>query len=256
MHRVRFHDSEGELRTGEWVVEDGEGYISANAGAGRLAFPDDTFSPEEVEVLAPAEPSKIVCIGLNYEDHAEEQNADLPERPMLFLKGPNTVAHHNQTVELLPDKERIDHEAELGVVIGTQCRNVSRENAMDVVGGFTCVNDISNRDDQQIEQNWVRGKAFDGAAPMGPVLATPEEVPDDATIELRVNGETRQQSSRTNLIFSIPELIEEITTYLTLEPGDVIATGTPAGVAPLEDGDEVEIEIEGIGTLSHSVSIP
>ncbi|HET7324916.1 MAG TPA: fumarylacetoacetate hydrolase family protein [Halococcus sp.] len=257
MHRVRFRDPDGEFRTGEWVVEDGDTYISANAGpTGRIAFPDDTFSPEEVDVLAPTEPSKIVCVGLNYQDHAEEQNADLPERPMLFLKGPNTVAHHNQTVELLPGKERIDHEAELGVVIGTECRNVSRDDAMDVVGGFTCVDDISNRDDQSIEQNWVRGKAFDNAAPMGPVLATPDEVPDDATVELRVNGETRQQSSRDNLIFSIPELIEEITTYMTLEPGDVIATGTPAGVSPLADGDTVEIEIEGIGTLSHSVSIP
>jgi 2-keto-4-pentenoate hydratase/2-oxohepta-3-ene-1,7-dioic acid hydratase in catechol pathway len=256
VHRVRFRDPDGELRTGEWVAENGDKHISANAGAGRVAFPDDTFTPDEVDVLAPADPSKIVCIGLNYQDHAEEQNSDIPERPMLFLKGPNTVAHHNQTVELLPDKERIEYEAELGVVIGTECRNVSKENAMDVVGGFTCVNDISNRDDQRVEQNWVRGKAFDGAAPMGPVLATPDEVPDDAAIELRVNGETRQHSSRDEFIFSIPELIEEITAYMTLEPDDVISTGTPAGVGALSDGDTVEVEIEGVGTLSHSVTIP
>ena len=256
MHRVRFRDPEGELRTGEWVSE-GEGHISAKAGpTGRVAFPDDTYSPEEVEVLAPADPTKIVCVGLNYEDHAEEQGSEIPDRPMLFLKGPNTVASHGQTVELLPDKERIDYEAELGVVVGKQCRNVSEEEAMDVVAGFTCVNDISNRDDQSIEQNWVRGKAFDGAAPMGPVHATPEEVPDDAAIELRVNGETRQESSRDMFIFPIPELIAEITSYMTLEVGDVISTGTPAGVGPLEDGDVVEIEIEGIGTLTHSVMIP
>ena len=254
MHRVRFRDPDGEVRTGEWIEEDEQ--ISANAGAGRVAFPDETFSPEEVCVLAPADPSKIVCIGLNYEDHAEEQESDIPERPMLFLKGPNTVASHNQTVELLPGKERIDYEAELGVIIGTECRNVAQNEAMDVVAGFTCVNDISNRDDQSIEQNWIRGKAFDGAAPMGPVLATPDELPADASIELRVNGETRQQSTRDNLIFSIPELIEEITSYMTLEPGDVIVTGTPAGVGPLADGDSVDIEIEGIGTLSHSVTIP
>jgi 2-keto-4-pentenoate hydratase/2-oxohepta-3-ene-1,7-dioic acid hydratase in catechol pathway len=251
MHRVRFRDPDGEVRSGEWVVENGDSHITvATEGSA------DTVSPEAVDILAPAEPTKIVCIGLNYEDHAEEQNSDIPERPMLFLKGPNTVAHHNQTVELLSGKERIDYEAELGVVIDTACRNVESENAMDVVAGFTCVNDISNRDDQSIEQNWVRGKAFDGAAPMGPVLATPDEVPDDATVELRVNGETRQQSNRNNLLFSIPELIEEITAYMTLEPGDVIATGTPAGVGPLSDGDTVEIEIEGIGTLSHSVRIP
>lgn len=253
MHRIRFRTPDGEIRTGEWV----EDYVTANAGPyGRIAIPDESFPPEDIEILAPTDPSKIVCIGLNYEDHAEEQNSDVPERPMLFLKGPNAVAHHGQTIELLPDKERIDHEAELGVVIGTECRNVRPEAAMDVVAGFTCVNDISNRDDQRREQNWVRGKAFDGAAPMGPVLATPDEVPDDATIELRVNGELRQQSTRENLLFSIPELIAEITAYLTLEPGDVIATGTPAGVGPLVDGDMVEVEIEGIGTLSHSVRTP
>src|SRR5699024_511056 len=126
----------------------------------------------------------------------------------------------------------------------------------DVVRGFTCVDDISNRDDQRAEQNWVRGKAFDDAAPMGPLLASPDEVPDDATIELRVNGERRQHSSREEFIFSIPELVAEITTYMTLEPGDVISTGTPAGVGPLADGDQVAVEIEGIGTLSHSVTIP
>jgi 2-keto-4-pentenoate hydratase/2-oxohepta-3-ene-1,7-dioic acid hydratase in catechol pathway len=255
MHRVRFRDPDGEVRIGDWNAD--ENRITANAGpTGRVAFPDETFSPEDVDVLAPTEPSKIVCVGLNYADHAEEQDSKIPERPMLFLKGPNTVASHNQTVELLPGKERIDHEAELGVVINTACRNVAEADAMDVVGGFTCVDDISNRDDQSIEQNWVRGKAFDGAAPMGPLLASPDEVPEDATIELRVNGERRQHSARDQFIFSIPELIAEITAYMTLEPGDVIATGTPAGVGPLSDGDRVAIDIEGIGTLAHSVTIP
>ncbi|WP_049899852.1 fumarylacetoacetate hydrolase family protein [Halococcus agarilyticus] len=255
MHRVRFRDPDGELRTGEWLAD--EATISANAGStGRVAFSEDTFAPEEVDVLAPAEPTKIVCVGLNYEDHAAEQGKELPDRPLLFLKGPNTVASHEQTVELLAGKERIEYEAELGVVIGRKCRHVDQGDAMDVVAGFTCVNDLSNRDDQRIEQNWVRGKAFDGAAPMGPVLATPDEVPDDATIELRCNGETKQRSSREKFIFSVPELIAEITTYMTLEPGDVISTGTPAGVGPLADGDEIVVEIEGIGTLSHSVTIP
>ena len=255
MHRVRFRDPDGELRTGEWLAD--EATISANPGpTGRVTFPNDTYSLDEVDVLAPAEPTKIVCVGLNYEDHAAEQGKDLPDRPLLFLKGPNTVASHGQTVELLAGKERIEYEAELGVVIGQECRNVDREDAMDVVAGFTCVNDLSNRDDQQIEQNWVRGKAFDGAAPMGPVLATPDEVPADAAIELRCNGETKQRSSREAFIFSVPELVAEITAYMTLEPGDVISTGTPAGVGELADGDEVEVEIEGIGTLSHSVTIP
>jgi 2-keto-4-pentenoate hydratase/2-oxohepta-3-ene-1,7-dioic acid hydratase in catechol pathway len=116
--------------------------------------------------------------------------------------------------------------------------------------------DLSNRDDQMEEQNWVRGKAFDGAAPLGPVVATPEHVPDDASIELRVNGEKEQSATREQLIFSVPELIAEITTYMTLEPGDVIATGTPEGVGPLSDGDEVTVDIEGVGRLEHAVTIP
>jgi len=257
MKRVRFRDSAGNVRGGRWTVEDGEPVVTAAAGPyGRIAFGDESFAPEEVDVLPPCEPTKIVCVGRNYADHADEMDNDVPDRPLLFLKPPNTVASHNKTVTLLADKERIDYEAELGVVIGEQCKNVTQSNAEDVIAGYTCVNDLSNRDDQEKEQNWVRGKAFDNACPIGPLVATPEHVPDDATIESRVNGETKQSSSIEHLIFSVPELIEEITSYMTLEPGDVIATGTPAGVGPLENGDQVEIEIEGVGTLKHSVRIP
>ncbi|MDY7083180.1 MAG: fumarylacetoacetate hydrolase family protein, partial [Halobacteria archaeon] len=200
----------------------------------------------EVEILPPSNPTKIVCIGLNYADHAEETGSEVPDRPLLFLKPPNAVAGHGDTVTLPAGKERVDYEAELGVVIDSQCRNVSREGAMDVVKGFTCINDISNRDDQREEQNWVRGKAFDNAAPFGPVVAEPQHVPEDASIEMRVNGEVKQESSRDEFIFSVPELIEE---------GDVISTGTPAGVGPLEDGDKVEVEVEGVGTLEHEVRV-
>ncbi|MBO4246215.1 MULTISPECIES: fumarylacetoacetate hydrolase family protein [Halomicrobium] len=257
MKRVRFRDSAGNVRGGRWTVEDGEPVVTAAAGPyGRIAFGDESYAPEEVDVLPPCEPTKIVCVGRNYAEHADEMDNDVPDRPLLFLKPPNTVASHDKTVTLLADKDRIDYEAELGVVIGEQCKNVSQRNAEDVIAGYTCVNDLSNRDDQEREQNWVRGKAFDNACPIGPLVATPEHVPDDATIETRVNGETKQSSSIEHLIFSIPELIEEITAYMTLEPGDVIATGTPEGVGPLADGDNVEIEIEGVGTLKHSVRIP
>ena len=257
MKRVRFRDSAGNVRGGRWNVEDGEPVVTAAAGPyGRIAFGDESYSPDEVEVLPPCEPTKIVCIGRNYREHADEMDSDVPDRPMLFLKPPNTVASHNSTVTLLPDKERIDFEAELGVVIGEQCKNVSASGAEDVIAGYTCVNDLSNRDDQRIEQNWVRGKAFDNACPIGPLVATPEHLPEDAAIESRVNGETRQSASLDQLIFPVPELVEEITNYMTLEPGDVIATGTPAGVGPLENGDRVEVEIEGVGTLAHSVRIP
>jgi 2-keto-4-pentenoate hydratase/2-oxohepta-3-ene-1,7-dioic acid hydratase in catechol pathway len=257
MKRVRFRDSAGNVRGGRWTVEDGEPVVTAAAGPyGRIAFGDEAYSPEEVDVLPPCEPTKIVCTGLNYRDHAEETGRDIPDRPMLFLKPPNTVTSHNTTVSLLGNVQRLDFEAELAVVIGEQCKNVAESDAEDVIAGFTCLNDVSNRDDQREEQNWVRGKAFDNACPIGPLVATPEHVPEDAAIEARVNGEVRQSSARDQLIFSVPELVAEITRYMTLEPGDVIATGTPAGVGPLSDGDRVEIEIEGVGTLAHSVRIP
>jgi 2-keto-4-pentenoate hydratase/2-oxohepta-3-ene-1,7-dioic acid hydratase in catechol pathway len=257
MRRVRFRDSAGNVRGGRWTVRDGEEVVTAAAGPyGRIAFGDETFDPDEVDVLAPCEPTKIVCVGRNYADHADERDEEIPDRPLLFLKTPNTVATHNSTVTLPAGKERIEHEAELGVVIGERCRNVDAATADDVIAGYTPFNDLSNRDDQDREQNWVRGKAFDGAAPMGPVIATPEHLADDATIEARVNGEVRQSESIDKMIFSIPELIAEITTYMTLEPGDVIATGTPEGVGPLSDGDEVEIEIDDVGTLRHTVEFP
>ena len=240
MASVRFRDPAGTVRTGDWT-DDG------------IEFGGRSYDPEDVDVLPPTEPSKVVAVGRNYAEHADEMDQDVPDRPMLFLKPPNTLSGHGDTVTLPAGKERVDHEAEVGVVIGEQCRHVDEADAMDVVRGFTCLNDVSNRDDQREEQNWVRGKAFDNSCPMGPVVAEPEAVPDDASVELRVNGETKQSSTLEYLIFSIPELIAEITTYLTLEPGDVIATGTPEGVGRLEDGDTVEVEVEGVGTLRHGV---
>jgi len=245
MKRARFRDRSGAVRTGEWT---GDG----------LVFGGRTYDPDEVDVLPPCEPSKVVCIGRNYADHAAEHDADVPDRPMLFLKGPNTLAAHGDAVDLPAGTagKRVEYEAELGVVIGEQCRNVAEDEVDEVLAGFTCVNDLSNRDDQGIEQNWIRGKAFDGAAPIGPVVATPDEVPDDAAVRLRVNGETEQDGSRADMVFSVAELVAEITRYLTLEPGDVIATGTPEGVGPLSDGDRVEVEVEGVGTLEHTVHFP
>jgi len=255
MKQVRFRDPAGSVRTGEWVDDGGTPAGTDTAGTGgQIQFGNRTYDPDEVDVLAPCEPSKIVCIGLNYADHADERDSELPDRPLLFLKPPNAVATHESDVALPAGKERVDYEAEMGVVIGEQCRHVDESAAMEKVAGFTCMVDVSNRDDQDREQNWVRGKAFDNAAPLGPVLATPDHVPADASIELRLNGERRQSSSRDMLIFSVPELIAEITTYMTLEPGDVIATGTPEGVGPLSDGDVVTVEIEGVGQLSHTVS--
>lgn len=247
MYHARFRDPAGSIRNGTYDPE-----------TDTVEFAGEEYGLDDpsIDVLAPTDPSKIVCIGRNYADHAAELGNEVPDRPLLFLKPPNAVASHGDTVTVPEGKDRIDWEAEIAVVIGDQCKHVDAENAMDVVAGFTCMNDISNRDDQNQEQNWVRGKAFDNAAPLGPVLATPDEVPADASVELRVNGETKQSSDRAHLMFDIPTLIEEITTYLTLEAGDVIATGTPEGVGPLSDGDTVEVEVEGVGTLEHTVQIP
>jgi 2-keto-4-pentenoate hydratase/2-oxohepta-3-ene-1,7-dioic acid hydratase in catechol pathway len=240
MHWIRFRDPAGSVRRGEWV--DGE-----------IHYSDETYYPEEVDVLAPVEPSKIVCQAGGYQDHRDESDRDLPDRPDFFLKTSNCVSGHQDTVPLPNGKDTLDFEAELGVVIGQECKRTTAEDAMEFVEGFTCVNDISNRDDQQKEKNWVRGKSFDSSAPIGPVVATPDEVPPDASLELRLNGDLKQESDRSYLIFTVPELIEEITELMTLYPGDVIATGTPYGPGPLKDGDRVEIEIEGVGTLVHFV---
>jgi 2-keto-4-pentenoate hydratase/2-oxohepta-3-ene-1,7-dioic acid hydratase in catechol pathway len=241
--RVRFRDPAGVARHGLWT-DDG------------IRFGGETFDPDAVSILPPSEPSKLVCVGRNYAAHAAEKNNPVPDRPILFLKGPNALAGHGDVVTLPAGKETIEWEGELGVVVGEQCRNVAAEDAHDVVAGYTLVDDISNRDDQRQETNWVRGKAFDGAAPVGPVVADPEDVPDDARITTRVNGETRQDATLGDMIFDVPTLVEEITELLTLEPGDVIATGTPEGVGPFDDGDTIAVSVEGVGTLEHSVRIP
>jgi 2-keto-4-pentenoate hydratase/2-oxohepta-3-ene-1,7-dioic acid hydratase in catechol pathway len=240
MYRARFRDPSGVVRTGTWA--DGE-----------VTFADQSYPVEDVDVLPPCEPSKIVCIGHNYQRHVEELGEETPDRPFLFLKGPNTYAAHGDRVTLPRELDRVDHEAELGVVIGEQCRRVSAADAMDVVAGYTAIDDVSNRDDVGSDPALVRVKGFDGAAPMGPVVATPDEVPDDATVACRVNGETRQSGRLDDLIFPIPELIEEVTRLVTLEPGDVLSTGTPEGIGPLAPGDTVEVDVEGIPTLRHGV---
>ena len=247
MHYARFRDPAGSVREGQYDPET----ETVAFGGEEYAFDDPA-----IDVLPPTEPSKIVCVGRNYADHAAEMDNEVPDRPLLFLKPPNTLAGHGDTVTVPAGKDRVDWEAELAVVIGESCKHVDAADAMDVVAGFTCMNDISNRDDQNREQNWVRGKAFDNAAPLGPVVATPDEVPADAAVELRVDGETKQSGDRSQLMFDVPTLIEEITTYLTLEAGDVIATGTPDGVGPLSDGDTVAVSVEGVGTLEHDVRVP
>lgn len=241
----------GRFRSGDNVfygeIEDGRVYPSGGASAG-------TFELSELRVLPPSFPSKIVCIGLNYKDHAEELFMEVPEAPVLFLKPPSSVIGHGDKIIYPASSSRVDYEAELAVVIGKRCKNISAEKAEDVIAGYTCFNDVTARDLQQKDGQWTRAKSFDTFAAFGPYIVSTEEIDiSDVNIACRVNGETRQASSTSNLIFDIPYLIEFITEIMTLEVGDVIATGTPPGVGELHRGDTVEVEIQEIGTLRNEV---
>ncbi|MFW9831381.1 MAG: fumarylacetoacetate hydrolase family protein [Candidatus Thorarchaeota archaeon] len=224
----------------------------------------DAQSINEVTLLAPLpRPTKIVAIGLNYRDHVEETGRPLPEAPVLFSKPPTAIIGPEETIILPNETSKVDYEVELGVIIGKGGRNISVDAALEHVGGYTVFNDISARDFQYRDGQWFRGKSFDTFAPMGPVLTLPDQIPNpqNLQLQLRLNGKIRQNSTTANMIFTVEELIADISRVLTLEPGDVIATGTPAGVGfatkpkPvfLQPGDVVEAEIEGIGILRNSV---
>ena len=212
------------------------------------------FELSELEVLTPTDPSKIICVGLNYHDHAKELNMNTPDEPLIFMKPPSAVIGHGDKIIYPKTSQHVDYEAELAVVIGKRCRNIIAKRANDVIAGYTCFNDVTARDFQRQDGQWTRAKSFDTFAPFGPYIASPDEFnPENAPIKSRINGELQQDSNTSNLIFDIPTLIEFISGIMTLELGDIIATGTPAGVGELQRGDIVEIEIEGIGILRNEV---
>jgi len=206
----------------------------------------------EVRLLAPCAPTKIIAVGRNYLEHAAEMQSDVPAEPLLFLKPPSAVIGPEEAIHYPTLSQRVDHEAELAVVIGRRAKNVPAGQALQHVLGYTCGNDVTARDLQRQDGQWTRGKGFDTFCPLGPWIVTGLS-PDDLGIESRVNGQVRQQSRTSQMIFPIAELIRYITQVMTLEPGDVILTGTPAGVGPLQRGDRVEVEIEGIGVLANPV---
>lgn len=220
-----------------------------------------TIPLEDAALQAPiARPGKVVCIGLNYQDHADETRARLPERPLLFAKAASCIIGPGARIEKPRGDVKLDYEAELAVVIGRPARRVSEKDALGHVGGYTCFNDVSERVAQLGDKQWFRGKSHDTFGPLGPWLVTPDEIddPNDLAIRCLVNGETRQVSSTSKMIFGVAELVAYCSHAFSLEPGDVIATGTPAGVALgggsyLQPGDEVSVEIEGIGTLTNPV---
>ncbi|HZH89967.1 MAG TPA: fumarylacetoacetate hydrolase family protein [Pyrinomonadaceae bacterium] len=207
----------------------------------------------EVKLLAPVEPSKIVCVGRNYREHAAELGNPMPDQPLLFLKPPSSLVGHGDAIELPAASARVEHEGELGVVIGRRARLISdSENPLDYVLGYTCVNDVTARDLQRQDVQFTRAKSFDTFCPVGPYIMTGID-PLDLELETRVNGETRQHGRTAAMAFPVAYLIRYISHIMTLEPGDVISTGTPSGVGPLSDGDICEIEVEHVGVLRNTV---
>lgn len=221
------------------------------------------YASDEVKVEAPVPaPGKMICVGHNYREHILEMKRELPAHPVVFAKFANTVIGPQDDIPFFPISEQLDYEAEFAFVVGKRARNISQEDALDYVAGYTIVNDVTYRDIQRRTLQWLQGKSVEGSAPMGPWLITTEELQDPSGLELvlTVNGEERQRSNTANLVFSVQYLVEFLSNLMTLEPGDVVLTGTPGGVGVarepqvfLKDGDVVKIEIDNVGILENQV---
>jgi 2-keto-4-pentenoate hydratase/2-oxohepta-3-ene-1,7-dioic acid hydratase in catechol pathway len=220
---------------------------------GEMRFTGKRVPLADCRLLAPTLPSKIVAVGLNYRDHAEEMGVELPPEPLLFLKPGTAVIGRGDAIRKPPECERLDYEGELAIVIGGLVRRADRAAAVEGILGYTVGNDVTARDLQIKDGQWTRGKGFDTFCPLGPWVETDAD-PSGLDLEVRVNGEVRQGSNTKNLIFDPPALVSYISGVMTLLPGDVIMTGTPSGVGPMEPGDTVEVEISGIGVLSNPIA--
>jgi 2-keto-4-pentenoate hydratase/2-oxohepta-3-ene-1,7-dioic acid hydratase in catechol pathway len=210
------------------------------------------YALRQAVLLAPVVPSKIVAVGLNYRDHAEEMSLPVPAEPRIFFKPLSALCGPDDPIVFPPQSRRVDYEGELAVVIKKRCRSVPAERAREYVLGYTCLNDVTARDLQERDRQPTRAKAFDSFCPVGPCIATDID-PNGVDIETWVNGERRQASNTKNFIFPVEDIVARVSAVMTLLPGDVIATGTPAGIGPLEPGDKVEVRIEGIGALKNPV---
>jgi 2-keto-4-pentenoate hydratase/2-oxohepta-3-ene-1,7-dioic acid hydratase in catechol pathway len=241
--------------------------LLADGGLAELTDPADGSDPlplADVQVLPPVpDPDKLVCIGLNYRSHAEEAGIDPPDQPTFFAKFRNALAPPGATVALPAASEKVDYEAEVALVIGSRCKEVAAAEAEGFIAGYTLLNDLSARDLQFATPQWMPGKVFDGSAPCGPALVTPDEAgpPDAIAFRLELNGEVMQEATTSDLIFSIPELVSRLSHWMTLEPGDIISTGTPSGVGSvrqprvwLKPGDEIVISSPQLGTLETRIS--
>ncbi len=242
MKLVRFLHNGSALKG---VLEGDE--ITAGSTGGSERYPLG-----RVKLLAPVEPSKVILVGLNYRDHAAELGMSVPEEPVIFIKPSTAVIGPGDTIEYPSSSARVDYEAELGIVMKKRSRNVPAGKVKDHILGYTCVNDVTARDLQKKDIQWMRAKSFDTFAPVGPWIETDLD-PRDLSIRSYLNGELKQDSRTSEFIFGIPELVEFISGVMTLLPGDVIATGTPPGVGPMDRGDEIVIEVGGIGKLANRV---
>jgi 2-keto-4-pentenoate hydratase/2-oxohepta-3-ene-1,7-dioic acid hydratase in catechol pathway len=221
------------------------------------SFADDDFEPRplaDLHLLAPVHPSKIVCVGRNYREHAAELGNEVPKEPLLFFKPPSSLLDPNGIVRMPALSSRVDYEGELGIVIGRRCRNLGpTEDVRPYIRGYVCVNDVTARDIQKSDGQWTRGKGFDTFCPVGPIVSSAIDPAssDPVKITTRLNGIVKQQGSTADLIFPIAHLLRYITATMTLEPGDLIPTGTPAGVGPVQSGDHVQVEVDGLSILEN-----
>ena len=251
MRIVRYQTQDAKKVKYGWLLDDKVGEISGNP-FGRYRRNEATTPLADVNLLAPTEPSKIICVGRNYVEHAKELGNEVPKVPLIFMKPPSAIIAGGETIILPPQSAQVEHEAELVAVIGKRGRNVTTGNARKHILGYTVGNDVTARDLQKSDGQWTRAKGFDTFCPFGPWVDT-EFDPSDAVITCRVNGQMRQMASTRDMIFNVGVLIAYISSVMTLEPGDLIFTGTPAGVGELRDGDDVSVEIEGLGMIKNKV---
>lgn len=253
MKLLRFRQANVQGSQWGWLDEDKIGLIEGSP-FGTFRRREAKLNLAEVELLAPVTPGKVICVGRNYAAHAEEHDSAVPELPLIFLKPPSAVIAAGQPILLPPQSQRVEHEAELAIIIGQAGRWLSASEAKGHILGYTAANDVTARDLQRADGQWTRGKGFDTFCPLGPWLET-EFDPADAIINCAVNGQMRQMGSTRDMVFPVNQLIAFVSSVMTLEPGDVILTGTPSGVGPLQAGDEVTVDIENIGALTNPVAL-
>ncbi len=254
MRFIRYQTDQEPARYG-WVLETPEGMLvgaveGSPFGDFRRLDADTPF--EKIRIHAPVQPGKIICVGRNYVAHANEHGVEVPEVPLLFFKPPSSVIGPGETIVLPPQSQQVEHEGELVAVIGKRGRWIPTEEALDHVMGYTVGNDVTARDLQRRDGQWTRGKGFDTFCPIGPWIVSNFD-PSDVMVTCYVNGEMRQMASSRDMVFSVRQLVAFVSSVMTLEPGDLIFTGTPAGVGPLISGDVVEVNIEGLGSLRNPV---